>query len=695
MKFPAIAGVVLLLSLAVPTVLADDTVWLSSLDLSRATQGWGKPQADRSVEGRPLMLNGRTFAHGFGTHAPGMLIVDLGGGTKRLNAAVGIDDETAGKGSAEFQVLGDGNKILWRSGVMHPGEAPKALDLDLTGVKQIVLRVTDGGDGFEFDHADWADAQFMVTGGRPRTVAYQPTEPVIDMALAPVKPHIQGPSLVGIRPGTPFLWTIPVSGRRPLTYSVQGLPKGLTLNPATGTITGSGPKTGDYPLRVQARNVAGRDERLIHIVAGDKIALTPPMGWNSYDAFGDSVTESEVLANARYVAANMQPFGWDTIVVDYRWYDPGAHDNNANARAGAVLTLDANGRLLPSPNRFPSAVGGQGFKPLADQIHAMGLKFGIHIMRGIPRNAVKADLPLDGSDFKAADAADTASTCPWCPDMYGVRGDTPAGQAYYDSLFRLYASWGLDFVKVDDMSRPYHTSEIEAVRRAIDKCGRTIVLSLSPGATPVEQAAHVAGHANMWREADDFWDNWQALDNEFGLADRWQSVVGPGHWPDADMLPVGHLSVAQRSVGPDRQTRFSQNEQLTLLSFWALLPAPLMVGANLPDNDPWTRALLTNPEVLAVDQDAGGTAAKRIARRGSGEVWARPLAGGSVVVGLFNRSDFDDTLTLPWSDLKLTGRYRIRDLWQHKSLGIFDQSIAMSVPGHGTVLLLFQRMTVP
>ena len=661
-----------------------------------ATQGWGTPQADKSVEGHALTLNGQTFTHGFGTHAPGMLIVNLNGGTRRFTATVGIDDETAGRGSAEFEVLGDGHRMLWRSGVLRSKQT-KAVDVDLTAVKQIILRVTDGGDGSDYDHADWADARFNVVGAEPQTAAYKSAlpEPVIAMTPAPVAPRMHPPSVIGIHPGTPLLWTVPVTGLRPLAFRATGLPSGLAIDPVTGTITGTLTRAGDYPIRVLVRNAAGQDARLLHIIAGSKVALTPPMGWNSYDAFGDNVTEAEVLANAGYVSHTLQPLGWDTVVVDYRWYDPGAHDNNANARAGAALTMDAAGRLLPSPNRFPSAAGGKGFKPLADKVHAMGLSFGIHIMRGIPRNAVAADLPIDGADFKAVDAADTGSTCPWCQDMYGVKGDTPAGQAYYDSLVRLYASWGVDFLKVDDMSRPYHTAEIEAIRKAIDKCGRTIVLSLSPGATPLAQAAHVADHANMWREADDFWDDWPLLDQEFRLGAAWRDAAGPGHWPDADMLPVGHLSVDHRSVREDRRTHFTHAEQMTLLSLWSLLPAPLMAGADLPDNDPWTRALLSNPEVLAVDQDPGGAAASRVANEGDTEVWSKPLADGSLAVGLFNRGDFDDTVTADWAALKLSGRYAVRDLWRRQDLGVFQGRYAAPLPRHGTLLLRLQRLASP
>lgn len=693
MKALVVTGAVLALLATAGSSRADETVWLSSLELNKARQGFGKPGVDKSVDGHSLTLNGQVFTHGFGTHSPGLLAVALHG-ARRFTATVGIDDEAgAGRGSADFQILGDGNKPLWKSGVMRQGQPPKTADVDLTGVQQVILRVTTTGDGFEFDHADWADARFTVTGARPETVDWTPSvaNPTIAMTQATPAPEINPPFVAGVRPDTPFLWTVPVTGTRPLTFSAKGLPRGLTLNAKTGTVTGKVTKTGNYAVQVQAKNAFGRAARTVHINVGDRLVLTPPLGWNSYDYFGDRVTEAETLANARYLAQNMQPLGWDTVVVDYRWYDPAAPSQPDNGAPGEVLTMDAHGRLLPAPNRFPSANSGNGFQGLADQVHALGLKFGIHIMRGIPRNAVGANLPIDGSTFKAADAANTSDTCGWCPDMYGVRGATAAGQAYYDSLFRLYASWGVDYVKMDDTSAPYHTDEIEAVHNAIAKCGRSIVYSLSPGETPVEQAAHVAGHANLWRVSGDFWDDWSPLDHEFTLGARWHDFVGPGHWPDADMLPLGHLSRGNRPVGRDRRTNFTKPEQMTLVSLWSLLPSPLMVGANLPDNDPWTLALLTNPEVLAVNQDALGAAGRRVAGQDEWDVWAKPLADGSVAVGLFNRGDFDDTVSVSAKDLGLSGPYALRDLWQRKDLGALQGRFSAPVPAHGVVLLRLQR----
>jgi alpha-galactosidase len=513
---------------------------------------------------------------------------------------------------------------------------------------------------------------------------------IIAASTAGAAPQFNGPRVIGIRPNTPLIWSLAVSGERPLEFSAKKLPAGLVLDGKTGIITGTLAEKGEFTFTASAKNSAGKAATKVKIVCGDTIALTPPLGWNSYDAFGDNVVESEVLANARYVAEKMQPVGWDTVVVDYCWSDPGAHDNNRNARANAPLAADEFGRLLPAPNRFPSAVGGAGsgagFKPLADAVHALGLKFGIHIMRGIPRNSVAANLPIEGSTFTAAEAGNPADKCSWCPDMFGVNSNA-AGQAWYDSCARLWASWGVDYIKVDDLSHPYHTAEVEMVRHAIDHCGRTIMFSTSPGETPVADAAHVMTHANLWRVSDDFWDNWRSLDHEFTLAARWNGFAGPGHWPDADMLPVGHLSVAHRSVGQDRLTHLTHDEQLTHLSFWCLLPSPLMVGANLPDNDAWTLALLTNPEVIAVDQDALGQSAQRLTNAPAGvEIWTKKLADQSLAVGIFNRGKAAVTVDLTWKDLGLRARPAVRDLWLRQDLGRAKQFSA-EIPPHGCRLL--------
>lgn len=325
-------------------------------------------------------------------------------------------------------------------------------------------------------------------------------------------------------------------------------------------------------------------------------AKTPPMGWNSWDCFGTTLTEQQARAQAADMATQLLAHGWQYFVVDIQWYEPSPSGHAY--RASAPLTMDEFGRLLPAPNRFPSAKDGQGFGPLAEYVHSLGLKFGVHLMRGIPRLAVKNSLPIYGTPYHAGDIADVTSLCPWNPDMYGVDMSKPGAQEYYDSVFALLASWGVDYVKVDDISRPYHEHEreIEAIRAAIDKTGQPIVLSLSPGETAITAAEHAQAHANLWRISDDFWDNWPSLSEQFARVKRWSQHRRVGNWPDADMLPLGVLDMG------NRRTRFTRDEQVTVMSLWAIVRSPLMFGGDMTQLDEFTRSLLTNDAVLEINQ---------------------------------------------------------------------------------------------
>ena len=417
-----------------------------------------------------------------------------------------------------------------------------------------------------------------------------------------------------------------------------------------------------------------------------KLAQTPPMGWNSYDAFGDSVTEDETLANAAWMKEHLFAVGWDTVVVDFRWYDPQPTGDDRllnKTRVGAALTADEFSRLLPALNRFPSATNGPGFKPFADKLHAMGLKFGIHVMRGIPRQAVLTNSPILGGKFSAADAGDPKDKCVWCPDMFGVR-DNAAGRAWYDSCVQLWASWGVDYIKVDDLSEPYHTGEIEMLRRALDKFGSKIIFSTSPGPTTTSRAGHIAANANLWRISGDFWDRWQKLNEQFDLLAQWQGAGGAGHWPDADMIPIGKIAIRSKLGGNEHWTHFTRDEQRTLMSLWSLAPSPLMLGMNLPDNDAWTTALLTNPEVIAVNQDALGKPAKRLfLPRQTVDVWGRELSGGANAVGFFNRTGEKVAVEYDWWSQK---PLKMRDLWLRKDLPP-SKKFSAEIPPHGCVLL--------
>ena len=363
---------------------------------------------------------------------------------------------------------------------------------------------------------------------------------------------------------------------------------------------------------------------------------SPPMGWNSWDCYGPTVTEAEVRANADYMAQHLKSSGWQYVVVDIRWYvgNDTAHGYNEK---NPDFNLDAYGRFVPAPNRFPSATGGKGFRPLADYLHAKGLKFGIHLMRGVPVVAVQRRLPIKGTKLTAADIYSQEGQAAWLHDMYTVVASRPGAQAYYNSLFELYASWGVDFVKIDDLSEPYHAAEIELIRKAIDRTGRRIVLSMSPGETPIANARHAQQHANMWRTVGDFWDSWEQLKEHFAVCARWAPYSQPGAWPDADMLPLGRLGIrAER--GDDRQTRFTPDEQRTLMTLWSIFRSPLMFGGDLPSTNAATLALLTNPRVLAVHHASVHN--RQLFRRGDLVGWlADDPQTGDKYLALFNAQD--------------------------------------------------------
>jgi alpha-galactosidase len=419
-----------------------------------------------------------------------------------------------------------------------------------------------------------------------------------------------------------------------------------------------------------------------------KLALTPPMGWNSWDCYGASVTEAEVRANAEYMAEHLKPFGWEYVVVDIQWYEPGAH--SSRYRPFVPLEMDAYSRLIPAVNRFPSTKDGHGFKPLADYIHSLGLKFGIHIMRGIPRQAVHADSIILGTDATARDIAHTNSICPWNTDMYGVDAAKEGAQAYYHSLFHLYAQWGVDFVKVDDIaaSRLYHfqAGEIELIRKAIDQCGRDMVLSLSPGPAPLEHAEFLKKHANMWRITDDYWDHWKLLYEMFERCEKWYSHAEPGHWPDCDMLPLGHIGI--RSVdggGADRWTRFTPDEQVTMVTLWCIFRSPLMFGGELRDNDEWTLSLLTNPEVLRVLNHS--RLSKPHLKTGPWIVWTAEDEEQSKYAAVFNTGEQEDRVEISLTKLGISHACHVRDLWSREDIGVIRDSVTLVVPTHGARLL--------
>ena len=419
----------------------------------------------------------------------------------------------------------------------------------------------------------------------------------------------------------------------------------------------------------------------------------PPMGWNSWDCYGAGVTEDELLGNAEFMRDRLKQYGYQYVVCDIQWYEPAAKGNVYNNFAD--LCMDEYSRLIPAVNRFPSSANGAGFKPIADKIHSMGLKFGIHIMRGIPRQAVHRNTRIYGTTARARDIASQFSLCPWNTDMYGVDTEKRGAEEYYDSLFKLYASWGVDFVKVDDIANtefspqnPYSAEkEIEIIRAAIDRSGRDMVLSLSPGPAPLNKAEHLSENANMWRISGDFWDRWDKLLNMFSLCEKWYPYVKDGSFPDCDILPLGKLCIDGSYMGDmGRDSGFTKEEQKTMMTLWAVFRSPLFFGGELRLTDNYTLSLVTNPEVINVNQNSEKPLF--VYNKGGIAVWQTKIEN-CTAVAVFNLSDEEKHYRLSFSDLGIENVRAVRDLWARKDIPKCENDVAVSLKPHSSNFLRY------
>lgn len=415
---------------------------------------------------------------------------------------------------------------------------------------------------------------------------------------------------------------------------------------------------------------------------------TSPMGWNSWDCYGAAVTEDIVRKNAEFMAKNLKQYGWEYVVVDIQWSAPNAKSHEYDPFT--ELCMDEYSRLIPAENRFPSSAGGRGFAPLAEYVHSLGLKFGIHIMRGIPRQAVHRNTKIKGTDKTAREIAKTASICVWNTDMYGVDPDKEGARAYYDSIFELYASWGVDFIKCDDIARelPHEEAELVMLSESLRSCGRDMVLSLSPGAALLEKAELYKQVSDMWRITDDFWDKWELLYAMFERAEKWCTHSGAGHWPDADMLPIGPIL---QDYDAANRTKFTENEQITMLTLWSIFRSPLMIGGEMTGFDKFTMSLLTNEEILKMHKNA----------RHSHQVWRREIngseyilwtaanAGGGGYFALFNAGEKNGTVKLDLADLEAADKLDCTELWSGEK-AVFDGFAEISVPSHGVKAFRFE-----
>jgi len=634
---------------------AAESVWLSSLDLSPITQGWGKAQADKSVTGKTLSIAGRHFEHGVGTHADSRARVDLKGGAERFSARVGVDDAAGSKqASIIFKVVVDG-KTRFKTGVMRLGDAPQSVDVDLRGAKTLLLLVDSAGDGVSYDHADWAEARLEVSGERPVIVGTPKEEAIVLTPKPPPQPRINGARIFGVRPGHPFLFTIPATGERPMTFGARRLPRGLRVDPQTGQITGTIARPGRYIVTLLAANRLGKAERKFKIVCGDTLALTPHMGWNSWYVWENHVTDQIIRAAAdAMVSSGMINHGYEYVNIDDCWaVKPGSSDPSLGGEP-----RDAQGRVNANA-RFPD------MKALTDYIHSKGLKAGIYTSPG----------PL---------------TC---------AGHVGAYQHEEQDVQR-FVEWGFDFLKYDWCS--YGQIAKNPDRAALEKPykligdilrrqNRDIVLNLCQyGMGNVWEWGKAVG-GNSWRTAGDLGGSFEGIPaalfrDGFDLYSSRQlyKYGGPGGWNDPDYLLLGYLSNWR---GQTAMTPLTPNEQYSHVSLWCLVAAPLIFSGDITRLDEFTLSLLTNDEVIDVDQDPLGRPGRRVAIDEDVEVWAKDMEDGSKAVGLFNRGECEATVTAKWADLRIRGPRIVRDLWRQQDLGKFDDQFQATVPRHGVVLV--------
>jgi alpha-galactosidase len=615
-----------------------NALWLESLDIRRVSQGWGVARAGKSCEQKPIILNGTDYPHGVGTHAVSEMIIDLKRQALEFIALAGVDDETKGAGLCRFQVWVDGKKKA-DTGPLRGNDTAKLVWVNVKGAKRMSLIVADAGEGIHMGHADWAGAQLVMRDGnrcKPDVLGLRAGKTDAAIAHTDLKTiGIHGPRIVGMTPGHEFIHRIPATGRAPLMFSAQGLPEGLVLDSKTGIIRGSVKKAGSYFVKLHVKGRKGSAQSDLRIIAGKgKLALTPPMGWNSWNVWAQALDGQKVRAAANcMIKSGLANFGYQYINIDDCWQGK----------------RDKKGAIRPN-TKFPE------IRALADYVHAKGLKIGIYSSPG----------PLTCAGFEGSYKHEVKDA-------------------------RTYAEWAMDFLKhdwcsYDRIAKKKTLSEYQKpykiMRSALDKAPRDIVYSLCQyGHAQVWKWGGKIG-GNLWRTTGDIVDTWGSVSSIGFSQNGFEKYAGPGHWNDPDMLVVGWVG-----WGPNlHKTRLTKVEQITHLSLWSLLAAPLLIGCDLTRLDTFTFDLLTNCEVLEVNQDPLGRQAKRIWKESGKEVWARPLSDGTWAVGLFNREWERAKITINFKSLKKNGSQKVRDLWRKKNLGMYQNKFSAKVPPHGALM---------
>ncbi len=672
-RLAAILGLILIFQSIGIAELSANTIWLDELDLSAATQGYGTPKKNKTIDNRTFTISGKTFERGFGTHSVSSLIIILDGKVSSFNAKVGVDDEVAGRQSAvEFVINGDGKK-LWSSGIMRQGDTARVCNVQLSGVKKVELLVEDGRNGNYYDHAEWVDASFE-SSEVTTLKSYSPISnvPYILTPKPSASPKINGARVFGVRPGSPFHFQIPVTGDRPVTYSASKLPAGLKLDKNTGLITGKMSKQGTYIVTLTAKNAKGKAQRTLRIVCGDKIALTPPMGWNSWNCFAGEVSADKVKRAAdAMVNSGLMNHGWTYINIDDFW------QNNRNSKDQSIRGpfRDETGNIVTN-SRFGD------MKPLVDYVHGLGLKIGLYSSPG-------------------------PWTCGGCAGSYG----------YEKEDAQLYAKWGFDYLKYDwcsygnvinglpdndpnkVSSLSYNGgSELATAIKPFKLMGeylrqqpRDIVYSLCQyGMSDVWKWGDSV-NGSCWRTTNDITDTWASVKGIALAQDASADYAKPGNWNDPDMLVVGQVG-----WGNPHPSKLKPDEQYLHISLWSLFSAPLLIGCDMEKFDDFTLNLLTNDEVIDINQDPLGKQAKCVQNIGDLRIYKKELEDGGVAVGFCNFGL--EVVNISYKDfdkLGLSGKFNVRDLWRQKDLSVVDTKggeLSLNVTAHGVLLYKLQNV---
>jgi alpha-galactosidase len=638
------------------TISLADTIELSQLKVDSIYQDYGDPHANKSVDEHPLTIAGQTFDSGVGSHANMSWVIDLDGNADHFSALVGIDDEVKGnpqanRAAVEFRLVGDGKQLI-KTGHIRLSTAPTPVEADLKGIHTLVLEANTVRDSVDYDHVDWANAKITYSGAAPHPAEIPGESLDIRTPKPGDAPRINGARVFGVRPGHPVLYMIAATGQRPMTFSADGLPAGLSLDSATGRITGSTTVTGDAKIKLNAANSLGSAQSMLTLSVGENIALTPPMGWNSWNCFAGAVSDDKVRAAAdAMVSSGLINHGWTYINIDDTW--------EIRANEPPEKRRDPGGTILTN-SKFPD------MKALADYVHSKGLKIGLYSSPG-------------------------PATC----------GGYTASYQYEEKDAAQYANWEFDYLKYDWCSygqiadgikksaNPPSELEIDqhpyaVMRDALLHQNRDILFSFCQyGMGDVWKWGEQFG-GNCWRTTGDINDTWRRMADIGFSQNGHEKYAGPGHWNDPDMLVVGKVGWGPKLRG----TRLTPNEQYTHITLWSLLDSPLLIGCDMTQLDDFTSGLLTNDEVIAVNQDPLGRQASRVAQNGDAEVWAKDMAAGTKAVGLFNRGEVPTNVTVKWSDLGIDGKQKVRDLWRQKDLGEANGEFMLPVARHGAELIL-------